>query len=133
MSLNRQAAFDTAYLGLREQGFAPSVLTDDLCAYRGQAGMKCALGFLIPDEKYEAYVEDFGPGALSDRGFLGEEYGSIRELTFQEELQGVFPEERNQDIEFLNALQNAHDTSTSESMGAKLRQVAEEWSLTVPE
>lgn len=59
--LTRQEAFDTALTHLRKQG-CKSVTSDTLrCAYRGRNGTKCAIGALIPDEKYERGMDIYMP------------------------------------------------------------------------
>lgn len=54
---DRQKAFDTALNGLRKQGRRS--MNGWQCAYRGVGGLKCAVGFLIPDDKYSPIVEGF--------------------------------------------------------------------------
>lgn len=51
-----QAAFDRALLALRKQGIA-SLSAGETCALRGQAGTKCAIGHLIPDDAYYDALE----------------------------------------------------------------------------
>lgn len=50
----RQRAFDTAVAGLRAQG--AKCQNGSSCAYRHD-GMKCAWGFVIPDELYDRHFE----------------------------------------------------------------------------
>jgi hypothetical protein len=53
----KQAYFDAAVAGLASQGFTRAVHDGGSCAYRGVGGKKCALGHLIPDERYEPEME----------------------------------------------------------------------------
>ncbi len=55
---DRQKAFDTMVLGLNEQKAVSVDHLGDLCMYRGTDGRKCAVGFLIPDEKYDREMEE---------------------------------------------------------------------------
>lgn len=51
-----QNAFNIAYTNLLAQGRI-STTNDIGCAYRGANGAKCALGWLIPDDKYYEDME----------------------------------------------------------------------------
>ena len=63
----KQEIYDIVINHLRAQG-AKSLITKldeegnlipDLCAYRGDGGMKCAAGILIPDDVYSEKMEGF--------------------------------------------------------------------------
>lgn len=59
-----QQVFDDAYRGLAAQGFERSIRRDANgaylgCAYRGSEGRRCALGHCIPDDRYNALVEEY--------------------------------------------------------------------------
>lgn len=47
-----QGLFDTVMIGLLKQG-KRSVDGDNRCVYRGPDGLKCAAGFLMPDEAFD--------------------------------------------------------------------------------
>lgn len=48
MAIDRQAMFNKAVIGLSTQGFRQSMFAgSDRCAFRGEGGLKCALGHLI--------------------------------------------------------------------------------------
>jgi hypothetical protein len=55
--MTKQETFDIVAAHLLKQG-AKSMVGDDYCAYRGECGMKCAAGALIPDEEYRAEFEN---------------------------------------------------------------------------
>jgi hypothetical protein len=60
--MDRQTIFNQVYNGLKAQGFEKSMqdtADDALCAYRGVGGLKCAVGQIIPDEKYQSVFEDW--------------------------------------------------------------------------
>lgn len=84
--MTRQEMFDTAVRGVISQG-APSVDRFGGCLYRGPNGLRCAAGWLIPDDKYSPELESKTVDAL----------------------EGIFPELQ---LEFLGALQCAHDYSS---------------------
>lgn len=49
----RQEIFDLAWNGLKAQGFERSLNSSHTCAYRGENGMRCAIGFCIDDANYD--------------------------------------------------------------------------------
>lgn len=51
----RQKVFDKALTHLREQG--RKSMGRGTCAYRGDDGLKCAIGIFISDKKYGVYLE----------------------------------------------------------------------------
>ena len=138
MSLNRQAVFDTAYLGLRGQGFLRSVGGPE-CRYRGTNGRKCAVGHLFGDDMYSSKMEGRGVCSGEIRKAIEEAgFGDFPVLSHEVEREirsrGGYP-----DKVFMQELQSAHDSSTeylkseSEVMERALRNFAATWDLTVPE
>ncbi len=124
--LTRQEAFDKAYKGLAGQGFKKSILSNGLesCAYRGADGLKCAVGFLIPDEKYQKKFEGV---AVCEPYELVSERREILEELF--EAANIDPE----DALFYEGLQYAHDNSEVIDMETNLRNLAKMYHLTIPE
>lgn len=55
----KQEIFDAVVLHLRTQKDV-SVMSGGVCAYRGNHGLKCAIGILIPDEVYLSKMEGLG-------------------------------------------------------------------------
>lgn len=51
--MSQQEIFDKVWTGLKGQGFERSVNKENRCVYRGQNGLKCAAGHVLPDEKYD--------------------------------------------------------------------------------
>lgn len=113
----KQEIFDEVVKGLASQGFKQSLLPEKDgggCAYRGDHGRKCAVGHLIPDEKYS-------------KAFEGD---SVAEYNIQE----VLKSEGYEDACFLDQLQHCHDSGhTPEGMRIRLRSEAERLGLTIPE
>jgi hypothetical protein len=61
----RQMIFNTVYTHLMLQGRS-SVSATGHCKYRGPNGTKCAVGFLIPDSKYQEDIEGLAVHNLVD-------------------------------------------------------------------
>jgi hypothetical protein len=60
--LTQQEAFDRMVRGLAAQGWQQaSQGWDSACRYRTYSGLKCAIGQLIPDEKYDVEMEGRSP------------------------------------------------------------------------
>lgn len=55
-NLSALAIFDYVYDRLNKQGCA-SISASDECRYRGPTGRRCAAGWLIPDDQYNASFE----------------------------------------------------------------------------
>src|ERR1700690_1533902 len=90
--MTNEEVFRVVYTGLRKQGFERSLDSrGDYCMYRGLNGKKCAVGMLIPDDRYDSRFEK--------RSYL----------SLRTEPGGVGFDVK--DVEFLNILQAIHDTS----------------------
>lgn len=58
--LTAQQVFDNALFGIRSQNYKISLKKEkDNCAYRGDGGSKCGIGWSIPDECYHFDFDDF--------------------------------------------------------------------------
>lgn len=120
----KQDIFNKAYLGLASQGFRRSMKVlelekgeNHLCAYRGDDGLKCAIGHCIDDKNYKPSLETRGAQELEVRQAMG--------------LKGRL---NSDDRCFLGGLQGCHDyTSHADLMQDRLREFAAEYSLTVPD
>jgi hypothetical protein len=149
--MDKQELFNTVWNGLKSQGFSQSLkidtfktsrLDDDgnvveytaekpLCMYRSPNGNRCAAGWVLPDEAYNADDEGSAVGGVT--WFLN---------NFDSET-----------IDFLRACQSAHDgvswadgdtgryivygedepyKLTPEAMQVRLRKIAEHFNLTIP-
>jgi len=124
--MNRQQIFDNVYLGLMSQGFRQSVVTfnidtphtHQMCKYRGEGGLKCAVGWLIPDDMYDDELEDCG----------GIRYNPpVIDLL---KLVGITEDQ----VEFLAELQRCHDINKDpREMQTMLNKIAECNNLTIPQ
>ncbi len=107
--MNRQEAFNKVYLGLKGQNFKRSH-DGSYCKYRGPHGLKCAVGHLIPDDKYSEHMES------ASMGFILEAIGIPAD-----------------DYTFYDSLQSCHDMSKPGEMDGRLKLFAREWNLIVPD
>ncbi len=113
-----QTAFDTAYRGLKAQGFRRSYDRSAYrCMYRGPNETKCAVGHLIPDNIY------IGQGQMN--------YAKISQLVqMSPEIAVLFANLKQDD---LVALQVKHDNASNpEDMETRLHEFALDYNLTIP-
>lgn len=59
--MNRQAIFDAGVTGVFQQARPSMNSQETQCAYRGNGGTKCVLGWSIPDHKYNEWLEGSVP------------------------------------------------------------------------
>jgi hypothetical protein len=85
----RQEIFDTVVRNLHAQG-RPAVNSKGHCEYRTADGCKCAVGGLIPDDKYTTAIEG--------------------KRVYADVVQEVLPSELRDHVSFLGYLQAAHDS-----------------------
>ena len=100
------------WTGLKSQGWKRSINEDDFCAYRGEEGMKCAIGYCIDDEAAKEWEGD-----------------SIASADLKYRLH-IKPER----LKFLTDCQRAHDSGAliSESVEQNFRDIAKKYNLTIP-
>lgn len=120
MTLSRQEIFTKAYNGLKSQGFQRSVSPIHFhsysCRYRGANGMKCAVGWLMDDDKYTSSFEGYTPNGAYTLPEYWEAVNCSRDDSF-----------------FLKELQKAHDNGdTPELMINNLETVAGVHGLEIP-
>ena len=75
MPLNRQLVFDTAVAGLYKQGRSSMREDGETCAYRGENGTMCAVGFCIPGNRYKAEFEGKAADADEVLEMVGAKFG----------------------------------------------------------
>lgn len=110
--MDRQDVFDRVARHLLRQGRKAEDPETKICRYRASDGSKCAIGCLIPDEKYEDWMEG----------------NVIRNLV--EDDRFPFPEWRgDSNGEFLQRLQRIHDSYTTDKWAEKLQAFALERGL----
>lgn len=96
------------------------------CLYRNDDGLKCAIGCLIPDEKYSEDME-------------GDSSENIPFFTVEDLLTFPFMEPYKGHSDLLNALQDAHDSCSCDpdefwdECKPQLIKVAKKFNLMVPE
>lgn len=110
---NKQEIFSRAKSHLLQQN-AKSII-NNACAYRGDNGLKCALGIFIPDEKYSKFLE----------------YRTPRDPALKDAFE--FHISRNYEISFLRELQEIHDYCEPEEWEHELGEFAKKHNLTTSE
>ena len=105
--MTNEEAFRVSADGLLEQGCVSTAFGQApyLCRYRGAEGRKCALGFLIPDEEYDASMENA-------------EIGTLKKSC--PSLQGL-------NEKMLQRLQSIHDRRSPQKWRDELRKMAVKW------
>ena len=117
--MNKQQIFDKVLNHLRKQGVAAVDTETGACLYRTKENYKCAIGCLIPDELYKTEMEQKSCRKIIHRSIALQKYLDINE--------------KNQDIDFLEAMQNAHDTElviSFEAFNSAMEHIAERFDLT---
>ena len=82
------------------------------CAYRGDDGMACAVGAVVPDEYYDKVMEGTGVFYIAKRETV--------------------PSWVSRNVRLLEALQIMHDSYSPERWRLQLKQIAEEYKLQCP-
>ena len=97
--LTHQQVFDKSARHLMQQKQRSVMLYEDreICTYRGQNNLMCALGPFIPDEKYTTALDGYDVSAFFD------DYGSKRHL------KDCFVGLADEHLDLLTELQHAHD------------------------
>lgn len=118
-TMTTQEVFDTVYKHLMTQK-AQSLDFEELnCKYRGEDGMKCAIGCLIKDEEYRPEMEEKTVlKMLAYARTVG-----IKTLADRLEPHAIL----------LERLQTIHDRRDEEEWRESLAVVAQEYELTIPE
>lgn len=117
-----QEIFDKVYTHLEQQGGA-SALETGACLYRSEDGKMCAVGCLIPDDKYDPKFEGepvdeliYAPDGWKPEWFTGDKHS-------------------DDIVSFLWKLQEAHDadlrSSGLDSWRYRMIEIAEEYELSV--
>jgi hypothetical protein len=110
---DKQAMFNAAYIGLAGQGFERSwSAAYDVCAYRGDAGAKCAIGHCIPDSLYQDIFECGGATEVMTSFGIKNAHGLY---DFAEHLQRVHDDNYEPDV-----------------MRVALQEFAQQHNLTIP-
>jgi len=111
--MNNQEIFDTVHAHLIKQS-EKSIRagTNSSCGYRGPRGLKCAIGALVPDDKYDQRMEGKGVGTA---------------LRCTPQLEDFF---EGYSFSLLNDLQVVHDDAEIADWPHRLKIVAHQFNLT---
>ena len=127
--MTKQEIFNKVWLGLSGQNWRKSRTNletlNTFGAMRGKNGLKCAIGHIIPDDRYRPEFEGKDIDSLS--------------IEF-----GLFPlagahgfESEGEYHDFLQDLMSAHDSAYKENFQPKMKQsfieVASHWGLEIPQ
>jgi len=112
----RQQTFDTVVNALRKQGCRS--IKNERCFYRGEAGLKCAVGHLIPDEKYSPDME-----GLTIYKSASNSLSRVGEVIKQE----------GHDLILCDRLQSTHDSYEVDGWERDFRKVAKRFGLVYSE
>lgn len=82
IDMSPQAMFNHVYTHLWWQN-RQATGEDRFCAYRGKGGTMCAIGCLIPDDKYTYRLEKLSVGDLENYGLLDFEGGLALAIPLQ--------------------------------------------------
>ena len=115
MKYTNQTAFDTVVKNLLKQNERSIQPDSNYCAYRGKNGLKCAIGWLIPDELYEERMENY------IYLFYGGGFPKLKPFFDQV------------DILLLRALQDIHDRDEPKNWKEKFLKLAERYDLDISE
>lgn len=114
----RQELFNMAYIGLTSQMWNQSFVQGQGCSYRDhENGLKCAVGHMIPDDRYDSAFE----GSTVRFGSMSEE---IRKAA------GISDE----DSKFAAKMQSIHDDvyTTPLQMKERFETLAVQYDLKIP-
>lgn len=112
--MDKQKVFNVVKTHLLAQN-AKAQDADKLCVYRAPNGRKCAIGALIPDDKYEPIMEGQPLSSFRIRNALEAEYGKINDM--------------GNDLSLLSSLMDVHDGHTPDFWAATLDIIAERFKL----
>lgn len=120
--MDRRAVFDKVKAHLLQQGkkshkklliYGEETVT---CAYRGEGGLKCAVGCLILDEHYHPQMENGTPTGYND-------VGELVRRSICASLGTPLVNEKHVDMQFLRRLQLIHDENPVDRWPMMLDQV----------
>ena len=124
--MDRQTIFTRIRDHLLSQNFRCQDLPSTKCLYRNNAGAKCAIGCLIPDDRYDPKFEDLGglPVNTLVKDLLTELY-DVQFVDLGADNPGHF----SSDYFFLDWFQFLHDQEPIEKWESLLREKCEHWNL----
>lgn len=126
--MTKQEIFNKVVEVMASQKFERS-MSGHHCAYRGEAGMKCAAGALIKDEFYNKKFE--GASVFSE---IPPSIGPLKAKTIALDEAMANSGIPKEELQFVGDLQIAHDSGhRPELMRGYLLKIAENHALTIPD
>lgn len=117
--MNHQEVYERVAKHLIAQG--ERAMTIGICSYRDKNNKRCAIGYLIPDEKYTESIEGVGVTAISNMS-----------LAKADKLKSILLELGLDDFPFLSDLQLIHDGYKPVEWPRELTRFALKYKLKVP-
>ena len=124
--MTNQEIFDKVYRHLLTQNAKSmrfGLRNGKQCAYRGDDGLKCAIGCLIPDDKYDPIIEGAAPCFIA--GFKDASINALAEILISVGIE-------TRDFIFVRRLQYIHDSVSPERWRDALAAYADEKGLAIP-
>lgn len=115
--MTNQEIFDTVARHLLKQG-ARSITPMGRCAYRGNGGLRCAVGVLIPDDVYCTAIEDSVVSALDGERLYHDNNAALLQVLIECGIE-------SDAYVLLEDLQRVHDHEEVEDWSDELRDVAD--------
>jgi hypothetical protein len=133
MPLSKQEAFNKVWERAKDQ--VPSRNPWGACMYRAPNGKACFIGALMPDGKYEAWMDD-GATDVVPVAYQGSLFfsGVLQVIGAMDHTADEL-EPESEDAEtftFYRDLQRVHDSGEPSEWASELRYLARKWNLEVP-
>lgn len=122
--MTNQDAFNQAVTWMLAQG-KRSLNQNDVCVYRGDNGLRCAVGTLIPDAEYQPWFDDVDHSSFPDDVGIAEGTTAAVVVPHVPSLAGV-------DLFLLSRLQGIHDRSDVKHWRRDLKFLGDSLGLTWP-
>ena len=123
--LSMQHIFDKAAVGMLRQKQQSMNAAGDACVYRAPDGCKCAVGFLIEDEHYDAFFEGPAIGSAGINADQRKKIHLLKKALRNSKVNTLDPKV----LGLLEELQYVHDDFMEHSWSAELNRVAEQFDL----
>lgn len=121
--MNHQEIYDRVKTHLLTQNRKSKDSRMQICAYRGDNGVSCALGCLIPDDVYSPAMEGRGIPIVTETLRVNDDYAVLHDALMAS---GLGPET----WDLLRELQMIHDSDHTSEWEWRLKDVARGFGLT---
>lgn len=130
--ITKQEIFNKALFGIREQNYKRSMKNvgelHEACAYRGEGGLKCAIGHCLPDAL--ALACDASAHGASIEYLLSIDPDTLDDPMQQELREVLGVTNLSIDVRFLSYLQDTHDCmETPRGFETEMQSIAAQYDL----